>query len=68
MRGSAHDLNIRGAFLHMAADALVSAGVVLAGALGDRLLRLKGLVRVAQSARPQPGRWRPRPWAVATRG
>ncbi len=25
------DLNIRGAFLHMAADALVSAGVVLAG-------------------------------------
>lgn len=33
MRGSAHDLNLRGAFLHMAADALVSAGVVLAGAL-----------------------------------
>lgn len=32
MRGS-HDLNIRGAFLHMTADALVSAGVVLAGAL-----------------------------------
>ena len=32
MRGS-HDLNVRGAFLHMAADALVSAGVVLAGAL-----------------------------------
>ncbi len=28
-----HDLNLRGAFLHMAADALVSAGVVLAGAL-----------------------------------
>lgn len=27
------DLNIRGAFLHMAADALVSAGVVAAGAL-----------------------------------
>ncbi len=27
------DLNIRGAFLHMAADAAVSAGVVLAGAL-----------------------------------
>lgn len=27
------DLNIRGAFLHMAADALVSIGVVLAGAL-----------------------------------
>ncbi len=33
MRSSANDLNIRGAFLHMAADALVSAGVVLAGAL-----------------------------------
>ena len=33
MRVSAHDLNIRGAFLHMAADALVSAGVVMAGAL-----------------------------------
>jgi cobalt-zinc-cadmium efflux system protein len=31
MRGRQHDLNIRGAFLHMAADALVSAGVVLAG-------------------------------------
>ncbi len=33
MRGRAGDLNIRGAFLHMAADALVSAGVVIAGAL-----------------------------------
>jgi len=33
MRGRKTDLNIRGAFLHMAADALVSAGVVLAGAL-----------------------------------
>ena len=31
MRGRKHDLNIRGAFLHMAADALVSAGVVIAG-------------------------------------
>ena len=31
--GSQKDLNIRGAFLHMAADALVSLGVVLAGAL-----------------------------------
>ena len=35
-RGREHDLNIRGAFLHMAADAAVSAGVVLA-ALGIRL-------------------------------
>lgn len=33
MRGGKSDLNIRGAFLHMAADALVSAGVVVAGGL-----------------------------------
>jgi cobalt-zinc-cadmium efflux system protein len=33
MRGSKSDLNIRGAFLHMAADALVSSGVVVAGGL-----------------------------------
>ncbi len=31
MRGSKSDLNIHGAFLHMAADALVSLGVVIAG-------------------------------------
>ena len=31
LRGRHHDLNLRGAFLHMAADALVSLGVVLAG-------------------------------------
>jgi cobalt-zinc-cadmium efflux system protein len=31
MRGGKSDINIRGAFLHMAADAGVSAGVVLAG-------------------------------------
>ena len=31
MSGRKHDLNLRGAFLHMAADALVSLGVVLAG-------------------------------------
>ncbi|MTJ53629.1 cation transporter [Anabaena sp. UHCC 0253] len=31
MSGSKNDLNIRGAFLHMAADALVSLGVVVAG-------------------------------------
>ena len=30
-RGRKHDINVRGAFLHMAADALVSAAVVLAG-------------------------------------
>ena len=33
LRGRESDLNIRAAFLHMAADALVSAGVVVAGAL-----------------------------------
>ena len=31
-RGRKHDINIRGAFMHMAADALVSVGVVIAGA------------------------------------
>jgi len=31
--GRKHDINIRGAFLHMAADALVSLGVVIAGVL-----------------------------------
>ncbi len=33
MRGRKSDLNVRAAFVHMAADALVSAGVVIAGAL-----------------------------------
>ena len=33
LRGRKHDINIRGGFLHMAADALVSVGVVIAGAL-----------------------------------
>ncbi|BEU99561.1 cation diffusion facilitator family transporter [Novosphingobium olei] len=31
MRGRHHDINVRGAYLHMVADAAVSAGVVLAG-------------------------------------
>ena len=31
-RGKDHDLNIKGAYLHMAADAAVSLGVVIAGA------------------------------------
>ena len=31
-RGKERDLNIRGAILHMAADAAISLGVVLAGA------------------------------------
>jgi cobalt-zinc-cadmium efflux system protein len=33
MRGREGDMNIRGAFLHMAGDALVSLGVVIGGAL-----------------------------------
>ncbi len=32
-RGRERDLNVRGAYLHMVADALVSAGVVIAGVL-----------------------------------
>jgi cobalt-zinc-cadmium efflux system protein len=32
-RGRKRDINVRGAFLHMAADALVSLGVVIAGGL-----------------------------------
>jgi cobalt-zinc-cadmium efflux system protein len=38
--GSKNDINIRGAFLHMAADAGISAGVVVAGAV----IALTGLV------------------------
>jgi len=33
LRAREHDINIRGAYLHMASDAAVSAGVVAAGAL-----------------------------------
>jgi cobalt-zinc-cadmium efflux system protein len=33
VRGRKDDINVRGAFLHMAADAAVSAGVVIGGAL-----------------------------------
>ena len=33
MRGKGRDLNVRGAFLHMAADALVSVGVLLSGVI-----------------------------------
>ena len=42
LRGRSRDLNIRGAFLHMAADALVSAGVVVAGIM----IALTGLSRI----------------------
>lgn len=33
IRGRKHDLNVKGAYLHMAADAAVSAGVAVAGVL-----------------------------------
>jgi cobalt-zinc-cadmium efflux system protein len=33
VRGRKHDINIRGAYLHMATDAAVSVGVVIGGAL-----------------------------------
>jgi cobalt-zinc-cadmium efflux system protein len=33
MRGRQHDLNIKGAFLHMAGDAAISLGVVIAAIL-----------------------------------
>ncbi|MBK7300822.1 MAG: cation transporter [Moraxellaceae bacterium] len=33
MKDSQHDINIKGAFLHMAADALVSLGVIITGLL-----------------------------------
>ncbi len=42
LRGRERDLNIRGAFLHMMADALVSAGVVVAGIA----IALTGLARI----------------------
>src|SRR3546814_14812505 len=49
MRGSKHDLNLRGAYLHMAADAAVSVGVVVAGvAIGlTGLLWLDPAIRLA---------------------
>ena len=39
MRGRENDLNIRGAFLHMAADAGITVGVMV-GRAADRLDRL----------------------------
>jgi cobalt-zinc-cadmium efflux system protein len=36
MRGRENDLNIRGAFLHLAGDAAVSLGVVIAALIGQR--------------------------------
>jgi cobalt-zinc-cadmium efflux system protein len=42
IRGRKEDLNIRGAFLHMVADAAISAGVVVAGLL----ISLTGIVSI----------------------
>jgi cobalt-zinc-cadmium efflux system protein len=64
MRGSKHDLNARGAFLHMAADAAVSAAVVV-GALAIGVtgwLWLDpaiSLAIVASCAIPPTWRWTP---------
>jgi cobalt-zinc-cadmium efflux system protein len=45
-RGHAHDLNIHGAFLHLVADAAVSAGVVVAGVI----ILLTGWLRIDSAA------------------
>jgi cobalt-zinc-cadmium efflux system protein len=57
--GRKADLNIRGAFMHMAADALVSAGVVLAGLvmLLTRWVWLDPLVSLAINAIIVWGTW-----------
>ena len=49
MRGRESDLNIRGAFLHMAADAGITVGVMI-GRAADRLDRL-ALARPADQPR-----------------
>jgi len=57
--GRKGDINIRGAFLHMAADALISAGVVVAGLaiLFTGWLRLDPLVSLAINAVIAWGTW-----------
>ena len=59
MAGRKHDLNVRGAFLHMAADALVSAGVVVAGlvVLGTGWVLVDPLVSLAIVAVIGWGTW-----------
>ncbi|MBV9077271.1 MAG: cation transporter [Methylobacteriaceae bacterium] len=59
-RGRHGDINVKGAFLHMAADAGVSAGVVAAGALVALTgwLWLDPLVSIAISAVIVGGTWR----------
>lgn len=59
MRGRKRDMNIRGAFLHMAADAAVSAGVVVAALLMQRTgwLWLDPAVSLAIAAIITIGTW-----------
>ncbi len=59
MRGSKDDINIRGAFLHMAADAIVSAGVVVAAfvILKTGLLWIDPVVSLAIVAVIAVGTW-----------
>ena len=59
MRGRHDDLNIRGAFLHMAADAAISAGVVVAGfvILMTGWLWLDPLVSLAITGIVAAGTW-----------
>lgn len=60
LRGGRHDVNLRGAFLHLMADAAISAGVVVAGVLlsvtGWRWL--DPVVSLAISAAIVRGTWR----------
>jgi cobalt-zinc-cadmium efflux system protein len=59
VRGSKDDVNVRGAFLHLAADAAVSAGVVIAGAviLATGWAWLDPAVSLAVSAVVLVGTW-----------
>ena len=58
-RGSKGDLNIRGAFIHMASDAAISAGVVVAAliTLGTGWLWLDPLVSLVIAALIVAGTW-----------
>jgi hypothetical protein len=62
LRGRDEDLNIRGAYLHMVGDALVSLGVVIAGALTWRFgwAWLDPVVSLVIAAKPERRRSSPR--------
>lgn len=59
MRGRAHDINIQGAFLHMVADAAVSAGVVVAALaiMGTGALWIDPVVSLVIAAVIVGGTW-----------